>query len=222
MVCPSILITIILENTSMPKKPIETKEDADKQDHIRDLQRRAEEFVGGELSAFESEEMSQELQEQFWERVVAFEEAEWITSFELLVQGGMELPAPEELDDSQVTAKLWELIRGLAMLRMFLYNTDHLSDRELYEELWHEVLREENPVMPINENSACHIDLVSSGSEEDNELYLRYYADEEARRLWAKDWPDDAMPTHEAPLYDRDRHLPSRDQAEWQLCRRPT
>ena len=202
----------------MPKKPIETKEDADRQEHIRELQRRAEEFVGGELSFFESEEISQELREQFWDSVVAFEKTEWITSFDLLVQGGMELPAPEELADSQLTAKLWEVIRGLAMLRMFLYNTDHLSDRELYEKLWHEVLREENPVMPVNENSACHIDLVSSGSEEDNELYLRYYADEEDRQLWAKDWPNDVMPDHETPPFDRDRHLPARDQAEWQNC----
>jgi len=91
--------------------------------------------VGGELSFFESEEMSQELREQFWERVVAYEKAEWITPFELLVQGGMELPAPEELDESQLTAKLWEVIPGLAMLRVFLYSTDHLSNRELYEEL---------------------------------------------------------------------------------------
>jgi hypothetical protein len=134
------------------------------------LQRRAEEFVDGELSFFESEDMPTDLQEQFWERVTAFEEAEWSTSFEQLVQGGLELPAPEALDDTQLTAKLWEVIRALAMLRMFLYSTDHLSDRELYEALWHEVLREENPIMPLNENSACHIDLVGSGSEEDNEF----------------------------------------------------
>jgi hypothetical protein len=206
----------------MPKKPIETKEDDVRQEHIQDLQRRAEEFVSDELSFFESEEMSQELREQFWERVVAFEETEWITSFELLVQGGMDLPAPEELDDSQLTDKLWEVIRGLAMLRMFLYNTNHLSDRELYEELWHEILREENPAMPVNENSACHIDMVGSGSEEDNELYLRYYADEEDRQLWAIDWPNDTIPVHETPPFDRDRHLPSRDQAEWQNCSKPS
>jgi hypothetical protein len=206
----------------MPKKPIETKEDTDKQEHIQDLQRRAEEFVNGELLAFESEEMSRDLREQFWEHVVSFEEAEWITSFELLEQGGMELPAPDELDDTQLSAKLWEVIRGMAMLRMFLYNTDHLSDREMYEELWHEVLREESPVMPINENTACHIDLVDSGSEEDNEVYLRYYADEEDRQLWVEDWPNDTMPAHEEPPYDRDRHLPARDQAEWQNCSKPS
>jgi len=195
----------------MPKRPVQVKEDAERQEHILDLQRRTKELAGDELSFFESEDMPRELQEQFWERVVAFEEAEWGTSFDRLVQSGIELPAPEELDDSQLSAKLWEVIRGLAMLQTFLYSTDHLSDRELYEELWHEVLREETPYMPVNDNSICHIDLVSSGSEHDNELYLRYYADEEDRRRWAKDWPNDAMPEHEALPYDRDRHLPSRN-----------
>jgi hypothetical protein len=204
----------ILEDSSMAKKTIEINKEADQQEHIRDLQRRAEELAGGELSCFESEDMSTELQEQFWEHVVAFEEAEWATSFDQLVQGGMELPAPEELDDTKLIAKLWEVIRGLAKLRVFLYSTDHLSDRELYEELWHQVLREEHPVMPGSEDSACHIDLVGSGSEEDNELYLRYYADEEDRHHWAKDWPNDALPVHETPPYDRDRHLPTRDQVE--------
>ena len=206
----------------MPKKPVETKKDADRLEPVGDLQRRAEAFVSDELSMFESENMSQGLQERFLEYVAAFEEADWITSFELLEQGGMALPPPEELDDLQLSAKLWEVIRGLAMLRTFLYNTDHLSDRELYEELWHELLREENPDMPINEDAACHIDLVSSGSEADNELYLRYYADEEDRQHWAKDWPDDVMPAHETPPYDRDRQLPTRDQAEWRNGCRPS
>ena len=201
----------------MPKNPIENKESADRQEHIQNLQRRAEAFVSDELSFFESEDMSHELRGQFWERVVAYEESEWITSFELLVQGGMALSAPEELNDSQLTVKLWEVIRGLAMLHMFLYSTDHLSDRELYEELWHEELRVENPNMPIDENSACHIDLVSSGCEEESELYLRYYADEEIRNQWAKDWPNDIIPAHETPPYDRDRYLPTRDQYQFNV-----
>ncbi|MGR9013416.1 MAG: hypothetical protein ACU83U_07210 [Gammaproteobacteria bacterium] len=200
----------------MSKKTVKTNKDAEHLEHIRDLQRRAEAFVGGELSSFESENMSTELQEQFMMHVAAFEGAEWVTSFDQLVQSGIELPAPDELNDSQLSAKLWEVIRGLAMLRTFLYSTDHLSDRELYEKLWYEVLREESPDMPINDNTACHIDLVGNGDEQENELYLRYYADEDMRRDWVKDWPDDAMPEHETPPYDRDRHLPKRDQLEWQ------
>lgn len=199
----------------MPKKPVITKAAIAKQGSKQDLQLRAEEFVSGELLSFASDEMSLALKEQFMGYVEAYEEAEWITSFDLLEQGGMELPSPEELDDSQLTIKLWEVIRGLAMLRMFLYSTDHLSDRELYEKLWHEVLREENPDMPFNDDAAYHIDLLGSGSGEDVELYLRYYADEDERDNWAHDWPTDVMPEHEALPYDRDRHLPARDQAEW-------
>jgi hypothetical protein len=201
----------------MTNKPIESQENADTQEHIQDLQRRAKELAGGELSFFESEEMPPKLREQFWERVVDYEEAEWTTPFVLLTRGGMELTAPDELDDEQLKPKLWEVIRGLALLRMFLYSTDHLSDRELYQVLWHEVLLDECPSIPIDENSAWHIDLVSSGSEEDIELYLRYYADEKIRQDWAKDFPGDAMPVHETPPYDRDRHLPARDQPEWLL-----
>ena len=192
----------------MPKNPIENKESADRQAHIQDLQRRAEAFVSDKLSFVESEELPQTLREY----VLTYEEAEINTSFDLLVQGGMALPAPEKLDDMQLTAKLWEVIRGLALLRTFLYNTNHLSDRELYEELWYEELLVENPDMPDDENSACHIDLVGSGSKEDSELYLRYYADEEDRNEWAKDWPNDIIPAHETPPYDRDRYLPTRNQ----------
>ncbi len=195
----------------MPKKTLTTKEELERPEHRPDLQRRAKEFVDDELSFFESEQQSSALQKQFMEHVAAFEDAEWTTNFDQLAQGGMALPAPDDLDDAQLNAKLWEVIRGLAMLRTFLYNTDHLSDRELYEELWHQVLREESPNMPINADSACHIDLVGSGSEQDNEFYLRYYADEEDRRLWAQDWPDDVLPAHETLPYDRDRHLPNRN-----------
>jgi hypothetical protein len=164
------------------------------------------------MHVFESEDCPVELREQFWEQVVAYEEAEWTTHFDELVEAGMVLPVPDELDDAQLSLKLGEVIQGLALLHCYLYNTDHLSDRELYEQLWHEALREEGPHMPVNEDSAWHVDLVGSGSDEDIAIYLRYYADEDERNRWAKDWPDDPIPEHQEPPYDRDRHLPARHQ----------
>ena len=53
-----------------------------------------------------------------------------------------------------------------------------------------------------------HIDVIGGGSEEDIEIGLRYYDTEEQRGHWAKDFPDDVIPPHEAPPFDRDRHLP--------------
>ncbi len=62
--------------------------------------------------------------------------------------------------------------------------------------------------MPIDPYSAWHIDILGSGSEADNDLWLKHYADEETRQHWLKDFPDDEIPPHEDPPYDRDRHLP--------------
>jgi hypothetical protein len=166
-------------------------------------------------------DMPDGLDTAFWAQMAAFEDnTRWMVMFEVLEQGGLALPHPDELDATQLAPKLWEVIRGLAMLRTFLYHTDHLSDRGLYEKLWHEVLREAGPLLPSTSDMACHIDLV--GSETDTELYLRYYADEESRRDWLEDWPDEAMPEHEPLPFDRDRHLPSRDQAEWNQVGKPS
>ncbi len=79
----------------------------------------------------------------------------------------------------------------MASLGAYLLHTNHLSDRELYEYLYHDGLREEAVLFPENPSYAYMIDLTGSGSEEDNQIYLKYYADEEHRRQWAHDWPDD-------------------------------
>ena len=111
------------------------------------------------------------------------------------------------MDDRQLTAKLRGVIDALAQRRVFISQTDHLSDRELYALLWGDALREPVKDMPLDEPSAWHIDLLSGGGEEDTGLYLKYYADEETRRHWLEDFPDDEVPPHEEPPYDRDRHL---------------
>ena len=48
------------------------------------------------------------------------------TLFELLVSDGVCLPRPEELADSELSAKLWEVIHALRNHGAILYNTDHL------------------------------------------------------------------------------------------------
>lgn len=134
--------------------------------------------------------------------------------FDALTESGVSLPRPDRLDDARLTAKLWEVIEALARHDTFLENTDHLSDRQLYAELWNDLLRDE-PFEPVPEGvgrGLFIIDLVGSGSEEDIHLLLKHYADERFRQDWQKDWPDDPIPDHEDPPYDRDRLLP---QPEW-------
>lgn len=144
--------------------------------------------------------------EKFLRDMRAFEEGPEISDFQRLLAVGIELPDPESLDDAALTAKLWEVIEQLARLQVFLYCTNHLSDRKLYSKLWRETLHEETPVIEPDEASAWHVDMVGTGSEEDIRAYLQFYADEPSRQRWREDFPD--MPPHEEPLYDRDRFLP--------------
>jgi hypothetical protein len=183
----------------------------DQEKRIEDLKRRAGELSGGQMKVGALHDYPAEVEEDFWKYVVDYEEAPWTTNFQQLESAGVSLPAPESLKDEELTAKLWEVIQKLALLHVFIEQTDHLSDRELYTELWTNSLREETKAMPLAANAACHIQLLSSGSGEDNFLYLKYYADDDWRRQWHKEWPKDPIPPHEDPPYDRDRLQPKPD-----------
>jgi hypothetical protein len=190
------------DDDGQPLGPIE------REIQIMGLKKEAAELAGGQMDTWESEDCPPEVAEQFWQNVVAYESASWTTHFDQLVRAGMEIPGPAEMDDEQLAGKLRELIDRLAALRVFLTSTDHLSNRELYTHLWNESLRQEVKDLPPDAYSAWHIDLVGSGSEEDINLYLRYYADEEDRNEWAGRYPEEAIPPREDPPYDRDRYLP--------------
>ena len=162
--------------------------------------------LGGSTTTLES--MPADMEEEFLRHVLEYETAEQISLFRLLENAGLEIPAPEQLDDTTLTAKLQEIVQRMATLGAYLLHTNHLSDRALYEYLCHDALREETVLFPENPSYAYMIDLTSSSSDEDNQTYLKYYADEEYRKQWALDWPDDPMPQHEDPPFDRDSSLP--------------
>jgi hypothetical protein len=180
----------------------------DQEIRINELREAVAEVTGEDFVSYENPDSPPEIVEQFWQNVLAFETAEESTEFERLVAAGLDLPPSEELDDAAVTAKLWEVIHAMAARNSFISTTNHLSDRELYEYLWNDGLREFSPDFPVGSGWNHHLDLLSSGSDEDTFQYLKYYADEEYRAQYAQDWPDDPMPAHVDPPYDRDRRLP--------------
>ena len=158
-----------------------------------------------------SDDDPEDLKEGFLDRMAEYESREPRPLLDFLAESGVILPSPEELDDAQISAKLWEVIHGISLAGTFLHNTDHLSDRELYTELWREELREPAVLMPGDTAFGYHIDMVGSGSEEHIHLYLKHYADERTRQSWKEDWPEDEIPEHEGPPYDRDSRLPQRE-----------
>lgn len=124
---------------------------------------------------------------------------------EVLRAKGVEIPDEESLDDSSLHERLWVVIHAMAEIGLYLESTDHLSDRELYRHLVTEALVEET-MLPLSANGAWHLSPIGGFSEEDLEVYYRYYADEEDRRLLRVDGVE--LPPHETLPFDRDRLLP--------------
>ena len=184
---------------------IQFADEPNQEERIAKLRQEVEKLGGGTMSL---ESMPADMEEEFLRHVLEYESAEPISLLKLLENSGLAVPPPEQFDDEHLAIKLKEIIERMASLGAYLLHTDHLSDRGLYEYLYQDGLREEAVLFPENPSYAYMIDLTGSGSEEDNQIYLKYYADEAYRRQWANDWPDDALPEHEAPPFDRDRFLP--------------
>ncbi len=181
-------------------------------ERIKQLKDRVAELTGGALPRPQGAAMDPDLEEEFLKHVVAVEEAGWTRPADHLAEGGLELTPPDQLDDRALSAKLRDVVHAMALRNMYVMSTDHLSDRELYVELL-EHLREETLMGPATPTKGYNfvIDLVSSGSDEDTYLYLKYYADDDYRRHWHEDYPEDEIPDKAEPPYDRDRFLPQPD-----------
>jgi hypothetical protein len=184
----------------------------DRDEIIERLKAQAAAPVGGRMVVRELEGMDPLLREQFWRHVGEFETAGTTDLVKELKAAGVDVPDPDGLNDEALHFALWTTIEALGKMHVYLEQTDHLSDRELYTLLWGELLSEEMPALDSDEDSAWHIDILGGCSEQDIALYLKHYAGEATRQLWRSDFPDYDLPDHVDPPYDRDRHLPCADQ----------
>lgn len=128
---------------------------------------------------------------------------------EVLRERGMEIPDEPPLDDQELHAKLWEVIEAMGDLGLLLDSTDHLTDAELYRYLVSEALLEKTLLPGEDESGFWCISPVGSGSEEDQAIYLAYYADDDERAEWHREWGDPLPPKQQRKV-DRDRLLPGR------------
>ena len=130
---------------------------------------------------------------------------------DVLRDRGFEIVEPSRLDEATLKTKLWELIEALASIGLYLWGTDHLSDRELYDRIISEILPTETLLIPEDPYMAETCDMVSNGTDESARIFLTYYADEEERQDWLARFGDRLPPRRPKP-FDRDRFLPSIEQ----------
>jgi hypothetical protein len=184
---------------------IDLEDEPDQEKRIEKLRAKLQK-LGGEIS--HESELPANMEEQFLRHILEFETAEQISLIKWLENAGLPITPPQELTDELLPSQLWEIINRMASLGAYLINTNHLSDRELYSYLLDEALQEPAVLFPEDPSYAYTIDPLGSGSDEDMEAYMRYFADEEYRQTWAKDFPDFKMPASEKPPFDRDKNLP--------------
>jgi hypothetical protein len=189
------------------EKPQKDEPDIDRQIRIERMKGELDELAQGSMIGGGFGDVPPSLEESFLERVLAFEHAELDTTYNRLIERGCALEPPDELDEATLSARLRDLVGILATMRCFITDTDHLSDRQLYNWLWTDALRERVPdVEKLDGN--WHISPIGSGDDENTWIFLKYYANEEERKCWQKEFPDYSLPAPESPLHDRDRHLP--------------
>ena len=142
------------------------------------------------------------------EQLHAAEPENWTPPVEQLTKQNVELLPPSEITDETLTPILWELLHNLALRGFYVLHTDHLSDHELYAELWERGLRDPAYLPGRNPRGGWFHDFLGSWGEDEMRLWLRFYANDEERATYAKDWPNEKLPPKEPLRFNRDWCLP--------------
>lgn len=124
------------------------------------------------------------------------------TPLSAMAERGWVAPNPDEIAGEDTSRLLTDMVWNLHDLGIVIEWTDHLSDQDLYRELF-EFANEPTYLCPEDTNSLLHYSPIGGCSEEDNQIYLRYYLGEKERRQWSEDYPGDPMPPAELPPYPR-------------------
>ena len=191
----------------------------DQEQRIETLRRELQKLYG-DTPLFDSlpEEFDNaDCEEELLHQMLEYAITEPIAPFTLLQNAGVTISDPEQLDDTALTAKLNELIHHLASVGIYLEHTNHLSDRELYEYLYNDALRNEARLLPENPYYNYIIDVAGfdlnnvteSGGTVDVRDYLTYYATKKERKEFARAFPELSIPSRKQTPYDRDRSFPT-------------
>lgn len=166
--------------------------------------------LGGMVGGSKDDDVVSDAELSFLEHVVAWETGPRSSHRAWLARAGYVFIPPAELLGRRLRTELWRMIRALAGARVFFYHTNHLSDAELYDHLWKEVLPAECPDGVRTPDDACHWDFAEPGSGGED-IWLRYYASRSEREQWRQDFPETKMPPRDRPPFRRDHLLPARD-----------
>jgi len=112
----------------------------------------------------------------------------------------LRLPSAASLNEYQLSEILADLIEKLYEKKIVLDFTDHLTDSELYELIYRDILPSREKKLDLR-NNYIHFDCSHTGG--DPSIWLKYYASDEERVAWA-DTYHQPLPPKMFPLFPRD------------------
>ena len=92
---------------------IQFSDEPDQEERIAKLRQEVQKLGGNTISL---ESMPADMEEEFLRHVLEYESAEPISLLRLLENSGLEVPAPDQLDDESLTIKLKEMIERMARI----------------------------------------------------------------------------------------------------------
>lgn len=127
-----------------------------------------------------------------WERAPMAPICEWF-------EPRLTLESPEEVDSGRLPALIAEVTTRLFEKHIVLDFTDHLSDRQLYTLIYRDILPSFEKKIDRRE-SYLHWDCANTDG--DPEAWLRYYANDAERDMWADETGGD-LPAKQEPMHRR-------------------
>ena len=103
----------------------------------------------------------------FWAMVHDFEQAPVTTNLAQLAELDIHPPQPATLHPEDYPAAIDFLVQGLALLGIYILNSNHLQDAELYRRLFEEVITEPVRDIPPSPGVREFIDLLGGVADED-------------------------------------------------------
>jgi hypothetical protein len=128
-----------------------------------------------------------------WERAPALPISRWF-------EPELTLADPRLLSDDEIHQQLDDLLRKLHSQRIVLDFTDHLSDRQLYALIYRDILPSHEKKLE-SPRHFLHWDCADVCGDPD--VWLRFYASHEERRMW-HDSTSQPLPPREIPPYRRE------------------
>lgn len=128
-----------------------------------------------------------------WERAPMLPVAQWFDP-------PLTLPDPDGLTPPEVSRLLLDTVRALYSKQIVLDFTDHLSDRDLYTLIARDILPAYEKKLD-RRDGFLHWDC--AGASHDPETWLRFYASDDDRRMWADETGETPPQKAKPPYYRR-------------------